>query len=74
MPSSGCPALQTHSPDYANMELEDFLARIENYLAVYQTMEEEHEGDMSFLKVLQSTQLNQLTKQIAFFHLFVVSV
>ena len=74
MPSSECPALQTHSPDYANMELEDFLARIENYLAVYQTMEEEHEGDMSFLKVLQSTQLNQLTKQIAFSHLFVVSV
>ena len=49
------PALQAHSPDYANMELEDFLARIENYMAVYQTMGEEHEGDMSFLKVLIAT-------------------
>ena len=49
------PALQAHSPDYANMELEDFLARIENYMAVYQTMGEEHEGDMSFLKVIIAT-------------------
>jgi len=54
MIQSNIEDIRTHSPDYANMELEDFLARIENYLAVYQTMEEEHEGDMSFLKVVNA--------------------
>ena len=29
---------QVHSPEYANMELEDFLARMENYTAVYQVI------------------------------------
>ena len=55
------------------MELEDFLARIENYLAVYQTMEEEHEGDMSFLKVLHTTQLNRLKPNTSPFSICLLS-
>jgi hypothetical protein len=34
------------------MELDDFLARMEHYTAVYQTLGEEHEGSLSFLKVV----------------------
>jgi len=45
---------KVHSPEYANMELEDFLARMENYTSVYQTMGEEHEGNLSFLKVVNA--------------------
>jgi len=41
-----------HSPEY--MELDDFLARMEHYISVYQTMGEEHENHLSFMKVVNA--------------------
>ena len=34
--------------------LNDFLQRIDHYKNVYQTMEEEHEGHLSFMKIVNA--------------------
>ena len=34
--------------------LDDFLQRIDHYKNVYQTMEEEHEGHLSFMKIVNA--------------------
>ena len=34
--------------------LDDFLQRIGHYKNIYQTMEEEHEGDLSFMKIVNA--------------------
>ena len=34
--------------------LDDFLQRIDHYKDIYQTMEEEHEGHLSFMKIVNA--------------------
>lgn len=50
--------VKIHSPDYVNMKqdeaLNDFLHRIEHYKLTYQTLNEEFEGHLSFMKIFNA--------------------
>ena len=50
--------VKIHGPDYKNMDreqaLNDFLQRIDHYKNIYQTMEEAHEGHLSFMKIVNA--------------------
>ena len=50
--------VKVRGPDYVNMDtehaLDDFLKRIDHYKEVYETMEEEHEGHLSFMKIVNA--------------------
>ena len=50
--------VKVRGPDYVNMDteeaLDDFLKRIDHYKVVYETMEEEHEGHLSFMKIVNA--------------------
>ena len=50
--------VKVHGPDYKNMDreeaLDDFLQRIGHYKNIYETMLEEHEGDLSFMKIVNA--------------------
>jgi len=50
--------VKVHSPDYMNMDkeeaLQDFLIRINHYKEVYEPMEEKHEADLSFMKIVNA--------------------
>jgi len=50
--------VKVHGPDYENMDreeaLDDFLRRIEHYRDIYQTMEEEHERHLPFMKIVNA--------------------
>lgn len=50
--------VKIHSPDYADMKqdeaLNDFLHRIEHYKSTYQTLNEDVEGHLSFMKIFNA--------------------
>ena len=50
--------VKIHGPDYENMDreeaLDDFLRRIDHYKNIYQTMEEEYESHLSFMKIVNA--------------------
>ena len=57
-PQSNILDVKVRGPDYVNMDteqaLDDFLKRIDHYKDVYETMEEEHEGHLSFMKIVNA--------------------
>lgn len=50
--------VKVHGPDYKDIDKEeaikDFLKRIDHYKEVYETMDEEHEGHLSYMKIFNA--------------------